>query len=417
MSSFDVDLFVIGGGSGGVRAARIAAGYGARVMLAEEYRVGGTCVIRGCVPKKLLVYASRFADDFEDAAGFGWSCRRAPLRLGDPDPQQGQGDRPARGHLPQPISRRRASRSSTARAVIEDAHTIHLLKPESASAPATSWSRSAPIRPWSRRSRAANSPSPRTRSSISRRCRGASWWSAAAISRSSSPASSPGSAARSRFCIAASKLLRGFDEDVRDALGEAYAAARHQARPRQAAHEPRADAPTASRRACRTARCSRSTRFSSPPDGGPTPSGLGLENAGIDGRRGRRHPRRRLFADPRSPRSMPSATSPTGPTSPRSPSARAMPSRTRSSAASRPSSTIDLIPTAVFSTPEIGVIGCSEAAARDDLRRDRRLQDRLPAHEGDAFGRQGPGLHEAHRRQGHRQGASACTSWATTRAR
>ena len=73
MTGFDVDLFVIGGGSAGVRAARIAAGYGARVMLAEEFRVGGTCVIRGCVPKKLLVYASRFRDDFEDAAGFGWS--------------------------------------------------------------------------------------------------------------------------------------------------------------------------------------------------------------------------------------------------------------------------------------------------------------------------------------------------------
>ena len=73
MSDHDVDLFVIGGGSGGVRAARIAAGYGARVMVAEEYRVGGTCVIRGCVPKKLLVYAARFADEFEDAAGFGWT--------------------------------------------------------------------------------------------------------------------------------------------------------------------------------------------------------------------------------------------------------------------------------------------------------------------------------------------------------
>src|SRR5207237_7302094 len=73
MGDFDTDLFVIGGGSGGVRAARIAAGYGARVMVAEEYRVGGTCVIRGCVPKKLLVYASRFGDEFEDAAGFGWT--------------------------------------------------------------------------------------------------------------------------------------------------------------------------------------------------------------------------------------------------------------------------------------------------------------------------------------------------------
>jgi glutathione reductase (NADPH) len=69
----EVDLFVIGAGSGGVRAARIAAGYGAKVAVAEEYRVGGTCVIRGCVPKKLLVYASRFGHEFEDAAGFGWT--------------------------------------------------------------------------------------------------------------------------------------------------------------------------------------------------------------------------------------------------------------------------------------------------------------------------------------------------------
>ncbi|WP_020175236.1 glutathione-disulfide reductase [Methyloferula stellata] len=73
MSAFDVDLFVIGAGSGGVRAARIAAGYGAKVLVAEEFRVGGTCVIRGCIPKKLMVYASRFADDFADAAGFGWT--------------------------------------------------------------------------------------------------------------------------------------------------------------------------------------------------------------------------------------------------------------------------------------------------------------------------------------------------------
>ncbi len=71
--AFDVDLFVIGAGSGGVRAARIAAGHGAKTIVAEESRIGGTCVIRGCVPKKLYVYASRFADDFADAAGFGWS--------------------------------------------------------------------------------------------------------------------------------------------------------------------------------------------------------------------------------------------------------------------------------------------------------------------------------------------------------
>src|SRR5215218_7825129 len=68
----DFDLFVIGAGSGGVRAARVAAAYGARVAIAEEHKVGGTCVIRGCVPKKLLVYGAHFAEDLEDAAMFGW---------------------------------------------------------------------------------------------------------------------------------------------------------------------------------------------------------------------------------------------------------------------------------------------------------------------------------------------------------
>ena len=72
MSAYETDLFVIGAGSGGVRAARIAAGHGAKAMIAEEFRIGGTCVIRGCVPKKLYVYASRFAEDFVLAETFGW---------------------------------------------------------------------------------------------------------------------------------------------------------------------------------------------------------------------------------------------------------------------------------------------------------------------------------------------------------
>src|SRR5580698_10277323 len=71
--AFDVDFFVIGAGSGGVRAARIASGHGAKTLVAEEGRIGGACVMRGCVPKKLYVHASRFADDFRDAAGFGWT--------------------------------------------------------------------------------------------------------------------------------------------------------------------------------------------------------------------------------------------------------------------------------------------------------------------------------------------------------
>jgi glutathione reductase (NADPH) len=73
MPHYDYDLFVIGAGSGGVRAARVAAQTGARVAIAEEYRIGGTCVIRGCVPKKLLVYASEFGQTFQDAKGFGWT--------------------------------------------------------------------------------------------------------------------------------------------------------------------------------------------------------------------------------------------------------------------------------------------------------------------------------------------------------
>jgi glutathione reductase (NADPH) len=71
--NYDVDLFVIGAGSGGVRAARVSAAHGAKVAIAEEHRVGGTCVIRGCVPKKLLVYGAHFAEDLADARRFGWT--------------------------------------------------------------------------------------------------------------------------------------------------------------------------------------------------------------------------------------------------------------------------------------------------------------------------------------------------------
>lgn len=73
MSSYDFDLFVIGGGSGGVRAARLAGALGKKVAIAEEYRMGGTCVIRGCVPKKLFVYASQYSQEFKDSRGFGWT--------------------------------------------------------------------------------------------------------------------------------------------------------------------------------------------------------------------------------------------------------------------------------------------------------------------------------------------------------
>ena len=73
MAQYDYDLFTIGAGSGGVRASRMSASYGAKVAVAEERYLGGTCVNVGCIPKKLLVYASHFSDDFSDAAGFGWN--------------------------------------------------------------------------------------------------------------------------------------------------------------------------------------------------------------------------------------------------------------------------------------------------------------------------------------------------------
>ena len=77
--NFDYDLFVIGGGSGGVRAARVAAATGAKVALAEEYRMGGTCVIRGCVPKKLMVFASGYSEMFDDARAYGWDVQEGPF--------------------------------------------------------------------------------------------------------------------------------------------------------------------------------------------------------------------------------------------------------------------------------------------------------------------------------------------------
>ena len=126
MSDFDTDLFVIGGGSGGVRAARIAANYGARVMLAEEYRVGGTCVIRGCVPKKLLVYASRFAHTFEEAEGYGWT-------IGEPAFDWAT----LIANKDKEITRLEAAYTANltrskveivkSRAVLDDAHTVRLL--------------------------------------------------------------------------------------------------------------------------------------------------------------------------------------------------------------------------------------------------------------------------------------------------
>jgi glutathione reductase (NADPH) len=127
MADAEVDLFVIGAGSGGTRAARIAAGYGAKVMVAEEFRVGGTCVIRGCIPKKLFVYASRFRDEFEDAEGFGWKIEKTSFDW--PALVAGKEKEITRLSGLYGIHMRRAGAEIVeSRAVIEDANTVRLLK-------------------------------------------------------------------------------------------------------------------------------------------------------------------------------------------------------------------------------------------------------------------------------------------------
>src|SRR6476659_4042501 len=125
MADHDVDLFVIGAGSGGVRAARIASDYGARVMVAEEYRVGGTCVIRGCVPKKLLVYASRFRHEFEDAAGFGWTLPEPEFDWATLIRNKDKEIDRLEGAYVSTLEKAKVA-IVRQRAVIEDANTIHL---------------------------------------------------------------------------------------------------------------------------------------------------------------------------------------------------------------------------------------------------------------------------------------------------
>lgn len=125
MTDYDFDLFVIGGGSGGVRAARVAATHGAKVAIAEQDRFGGTCVIRGCIPKKLFVYASRFRDEFEDAAGFGWD-----VRTGGVDWSRLVANKDAEIARLEGIYRRNLETKGVAifetRATVADAHTVRL---------------------------------------------------------------------------------------------------------------------------------------------------------------------------------------------------------------------------------------------------------------------------------------------------
>lgn len=125
MARYDYDLFVIGGGSGGVRAARVSAGLGKRVAIAEEHRFGGTCVIRGCVPKKLFVYASQFPEHFADAAGYGWSVPEArfdwPTLIANKDLEIAR-----LSGLYEKGVEKAGGTAFHSRAMLVDAHTVHI---------------------------------------------------------------------------------------------------------------------------------------------------------------------------------------------------------------------------------------------------------------------------------------------------
>ena len=412
MSEFDYDLFVIGGGSGGVRAARIAAGHGAKVAIAEEYRFGGTCVIRGCVPKKLLVYASRFRDEFEDAAGFGWTRRAAELRLADPDRQQGRGDRPARGPLPARPGARRRDHPAGARASWPT-RTRSSCSPATARSPrAPSWSPPADAR-WCREVPGA----------------GHAITSNEAFHLESLPKSIlivgggyiavefagifNGLGVETTLLYRGHKILRGFDEELRDHLTEELFKRGIDvvcnADDRRHREEP--DAPH--RHARRTAARSRPTKVMFAIGPLAQHRGLGLEAAGVTlGENGE------IVVDEFSRSSVENIYA-VGDVTDR---VNLTPVAIREGHAfadtvfgGKPTAVDhELVPTAVFSTPEIGTVGLPEAHGARALPQARRLQGALPAAQAHAVGARRAHVHEAAGRRRERQAWSAAMCWAPT---
>jgi len=360
MSQFDVDLFVIGAGSGGVRAARIAAGHGAKVMVAEEYRVGGTCVIRGCVPKKLLVYASRFAHEFEEAAGFGWNVGEASfdwetlIRNKDMEIDRLEG-----------IYRTNLERAGVeivnSRAVIEDANTVHVLttgqriRARVILVAVGAHPTLEPVIPGGELGITSNEVFALEEQPKRIMVVGGGY---IAVEFAGVFA---GLGSEVTLLHRGDKLLRGFDDDVRDALGAAYA-----------------------QRGINLALGRTASRFDRTPDGiavtlsdgsivtvdqvlvatgrRPNTAGLGLDKVGIAVDEVGAIP-----VDAYSQTLIPSVYA-VGDVTNR---ANLTPIAIREGHAfadtvfgNKPTMVDhDLIPTAVFSTPEIGVIGCSEAAA------------------------------------------------------
>ena len=356
---FDVDLFVIGGGSGGVRAARIAAGYGARVRLAEEYRVGGTCVIRGCVPKKLMVYAGRFRDEFEDAAGWEVGTPRFDwARLKE--------RRDAEITRLEAIYDTNLQRSGVEivrdRAVIEDPHTVRLVasgervRARVILVAVGGTAVKEPAIPGAEHAITSDGVFELTRLPERILVVGGGYIAVEFAGVFAALGS------KTTLLHRGEKLLRGFDEEVRDALGHAYAARMDLRLGRTVSR--------LERRAGGIAACL---------DGGeeievdqvlvatgrrPNTAGLGLEAVGIETDRAGAIP-----VDAYSQTKVPSIYA-VGDVTNR---ANLTPVAIREGHAfadtvfgNRPAC-VDhrLIPTAVFSTPEIGVVGHNEDVARE----------------------------------------------------
>jgi len=362
MPQFDVDLFVIGAGSGGVRAARIAAGYGAKVMAAEEYRVGGTCVIRGCVPKKLMVYASRFADEFHDAAGFGWNIGEPSFDwatlIRNKDREIGRLEEIYRANL-----EKAGVELVNSRAEIEDAHTVHILKTGARIRARTilvavgAHPTMDPPIPGGELGITSNEVFHLEEQPKRIMVVGGGY---IAVEFAGIFA---GLGSQVTLVHRGDKLLRGFDEDVREALGEAYVQRGIDLQLKKTLH-----------RLDRTADGIAATLS----DGSvmtvdqvlvatgrrPNTKGLGLEKAGIAVDEVGTIP-----VDAYSRTLIPSVYA-VGDVTNR---ANLTPVAIREGHAfadtvfgDKPTIVDhDLIPTAVFSTPEIGVIGCGEAAARE----------------------------------------------------
>ena len=401
MADRDVDLFVIGAGSGGVRAARVAASYGARVMIAEEYRVGGTCVIRGCVPKKLMVYASRFADEFEDAAGYGWTV---------PEPTFHWPSLTA--NVAREVARLEAAYTNTldkfgvklakSRAVFEDAHTVRLLETgekvtaETILIATGGWPHSGPKIPGLEHVISSNETFhlPELPKRILIQGGGYIAVEFACIFA--------GLGSEVTLVYRGHNILRGFDDDVREHL--------------RSEMQTRGITVTCGHTV--TAVDKAGDEFVSHLSDGSTVTtdkvmfaigrrpnimGLGLDNVGchIAEHGG-------IGVDEYSRTSVENIYA-VGDVTHR---INLTPVAIREGHAfadtlygGKPTRVDHSnVPTAVFSEPEVGVIGLTEGEARERLRKARRLQDHLPADEGDARRPRHPLVHEAAGRRRHRPG-------------